>query len=148
MWKLKADDRVVHWRDFRKTIGALPLEKSLEEAAKFWHTCPFVPYYLDPDRPENWPDPWTLIYDNTFCDLAKALGIIYTMSLTDHKNLDPEIRIYDDKKTGLRYNLACFCKGKYILNLIDSEVVNIEKLDDNLNLTKLYPATQLNIEIN
>lgn len=147
MWKLTADERVAHWHAFRKTLDTLTLEQALIETAKFWHKCPFTPYYLDPDNTEAWPDPWTLIYENIYCDIAKCLGIVYTIELTEHKkNLDAEIRIYKDQNTGHEYNLAWFSQGKYIINLIDNEIVNNTQFDKRFTLVKQYTAEDISLE--
>ena len=69
MWKLEAGERIVHWRDFRKTLDHLPLDTALVETAKFWQACPFVPYYLDVESVSNWPDPWTLVEENYYAAL-------------------------------------------------------------------------------
>jgi len=95
---------------------------------------------------ENWPDPWTLIFENMYCDVAKCLGIVYTMLLTEHrKNLEVEIRTYIDPKNNYEYNLAYFNQGKYILNMIDGEVVNNTQVE-KLVLKKQYSAAQLQLE--
>ena len=141
-----AEDRLRSWRDFRLAIEALPLENALARTAKCWAHAPFIPYYLDDEDPTLWPNPWELINENTYCDVAKCLGIMYTISLTAHKKeLDIEHRIYIDHKKNHLYNLAWFAQGKYILNLIDGTVVNIKQLDDSLELKCIYTATELQL---
>ena len=147
MWKLDASERIARWRDFRNSIENLPLDEALYQTMQFWNSAPFTPYYLDPLSLENWPDPWTLIYENYYCDVAKVLGIVYTIVLTEHKkNLDIEIRVYKDPNTRHEYNLAWINQGKYIVNLIDNEIVNNTQFDKNLKLVKSYTATELQIE--
>lgn len=146
MFQLKAEDRLRAWRDFRATIESLPLEQALAQTAEFWAGAPFVPYNLDPALPQVWPDPWTLIYENVYCDVAKCLGIVYTISLTEHKTAGVEFRIYKDTKTGYEYNLAWFAQGKYILNMVDGEVVNNKQFDKSLKLIKQYSEAQLQLE--
>jgi len=77
MWKLKATERITRWRDFRKSLDQFSLEQAAIQTAEFWQGCPFTPYYLEADHPDTWPDPWTLLAENYYCDLAKALGIYY-----------------------------------------------------------------------
>ena len=130
---------VLSWRDFRTTLESLPIEQALIETAEFWRVAPFVPYNLDPDDLGNWPDPWTLIMENSYCDIAKCLGIVYTITLTGHrKDLEIELRQYEDPKTRYVYNLAWVNQGKYILNMIDGEVVNTKQFDKTLKLVKQY----------
>lgn len=145
MFQLKVEDRLRSWREFRLAIESLPIEQALAQTAELWARAPFVPYNLDPTLPQSWPDPWTLIYENAYCDVAKCLGIVYTVSLTSHKT-DVEFRIYKDPKTGYEYNLAWFARGKYILNMIDGEVLNNTQFDKNLKLIKQFSEKELQLE--
>lgn len=147
MWKLDPSDRITHWRDFRKSLNDLPLDQAIANVAEFWQRCPFSPYYLDPDAPDTWPDPWTLIYENHYCDIAKCLGIMYTILLTEHrKNIDVELRVYRDPTTGYVYNLSWINQGKYIINLIDGTVVNNTQFDKTLKLQNTLSAVELKLE--
>ena len=147
MFQLKAEDRLRSWRDFRHTLDSLPLDEALDQTAKLWANSPFVPYYLDTDQINLWPDPWTLVDENIYCDIARCLGIVYTMLLSSHgANLDVEIRVYKDPKKHHEFNLACFDQGKYILNMIDGEVVNIKTVEETLQLSKVISAVELQLE--
>ena len=147
MFQQPAEDRLRSWRDFRSALDSLTLKEALEQTAEFWARAPFTPYHLDMDRIDSWPDPWTLVDENTYCDIAKCLGIVYTMLLTKHRtDLDVEIRVYNDPRTGYDYNLAWINQGKYILNMIDGEVVNNKQFDKTLELKKQYTAVELNLQ--
>jgi hypothetical protein len=135
MWKLKPDDRLDRWKQFRKRLGTLPIESALAECAEFWQNAPFTPYYLDHLDQENWPDPWQLVYENYYCDLAKALGIVYTLHLSEHgKELSMSIKVYQDPLTRGQYNLAWIDQGKYVLNFIADEIVNRTQIPKELKL--------------
>ena len=123
MWKLDESERLAKWRQFRKDINELPSEQALKKIAELWQSSPFSPYYLDPRDSSSWPDPWTLISENYYCDVAKALGILYTALLTDHR-FSGEIKIYYDAAAQVNYNLAWINDGKYVLNMVDGEVLN------------------------
>ena len=145
MFQLKADDRFRSWREFRTKLDSLPLDYAMSQTAQLWATAPFTPYHLD-STSGQWPDPWTLIEENYYCDIAKCLGIMYTISLTQHKkNLTVEYRVYQDS-IGHEYNLAWFNQGKYILNLIANEVVNIEQFDKTLKLKNQYSESELRLD--
>lgn len=139
MFQQKPEDRLRSWREFRSTLDLIPLEQALAQTAEYWARAPFTPYYLDPDDPSRWPDPWTLIVENTYCDVAKCLGIVYTVTLTTHRtDLDIVFQQYTDTRNNHVYNLACVNQGKYILNMIDGAVVNTKQIDKTLALTKQY----------
>jgi hypothetical protein len=137
MFKLPASERLVRWREFRKSLDAMPFEQALESVASFWRHCPFSPYYLDPDKPEHWPDPWTMVEENWYCDIAKALGMLYTVKFTVH-NPDVELRVYIDPETKYTYNLVWIEQGKYVLNLDIDDVVNKEHVEKHLTLKRKY----------
>ena len=146
MWKLDTSGRIARWRDFRKTLVNLSLDDAVLEVQEFWQGCPFNPYYLDITAPENWPSPWELIAENYYCDLAKALGMLYTICYTTHGNqLEPEIRVYYDSKSQHTYNLAVLCQGKYVLNFFDDTIVNIESINKNLTLKHCIGSKELQL---
>ena len=147
MFKLATSDRLSRWRSFRSQLSDYSIDQATNLVREFWHSCPFYPYYLDADNPNKWPDPWQLINDNHYCDLAKCLGIVYTLHLSKHqKNIDPEIRVYYDPNTKHHYHIAYLCDGKYVLNLIEGEVVNKEHINQELKLKYRYTAADLKLE--
>lgn len=148
MFQLKPEDRLRSWREFRSVLDQSPLENALAQTAEFWAGAPFVPYNLDITNYNEWPDPWTLIEENTYCDIAKCLGIVYTLSLCKHrKDLDIEFRVYKDTNTGYEYNLAWINQGKYILNMIDNEIVNKTQVEQILvQLKYKYTAVDLKLD--
>jgi hypothetical protein len=146
MFQQSAEARLRVWRDFRNQLDQLPLLTALEQTTQYWARAPFTPWHLELSRVDTWPDPWTLIEENYYCDIAKCLGIIYTISLTQHKkNITIEFRNYCDD-VGHEYNLAWIDEGKYIINLIDQEVVNIEQFDKTLKLVKRYSEADLKLD--
>jgi len=147
MWKLQPGDRLDHWKRFRQRLNSLPLEEALVDCAGFWQDAPFTPFYLDYLNTELWPDPWELIYENYYCDLAIALGIVYTLHLCEHSSaLDLGIRVYQDPETKYQYNLAWINQGKYVLNFISREVVNRTQVPDKLKLLAEFTSQDLKLD--
>lgn len=148
MWHLKVNDRLSYWREFRRRIGQLDFKNALIETNDLWNNVPYVHYYLDPNQPKSWPDPWTLLAENYYCDIAKTLGIIYTIYLSEHKKQAEnfELCILLDKQDNYQYNLACFENGKYILNYWPAEIVNIEQVREKQNKT-LYQYSKIDLEL-
>ena len=146
MFKLQPNERLGRWKQFRSEIDSMPLDCAISLTVDFWNKCPFTPFYLDPDTPELWPDPWQLIIENYYCDLAKVLAIIYTLHLSVHKTkLKPEIRIYYDSETRHTYHIAWFDDGKYIVNLHDTDVVNKTQIAKHFELRRRYGAEELKL---
>ena len=146
MWKLSAPDRLEQWKRFRKNINDLEFEHALEQVATFWGRAPFTPFYLEQSQTETWPDPWTLIAENCYCDLAKALGILYTIHLSDHNDHDLRLRVYKQHGTLYQYNLVWIDGGKYVLNLESEEVVNKTSIPDNLVHVIEYSSIELKLD--
>jgi hypothetical protein len=144
MWKLSASDRLSRWRELRKNLDNVPRDQAIDLVAEFWRSCPYNAYYLDPDKPHNWPDPWTLVEENYWCDLAKSLGMLYTIKLTTH-NPEVEIRVYNDPESRVQYNLVWIEQGKYILNMNDQAVVNKAQVS-KLIIHKCYGPAELKLD--
>lgn len=146
-WNLRVNDRLTHWKDFRHKLSDMPLDLAVYEVNEMWSTAPFVTYYLSPDSTVDWPDPWTLLAENYYCDLAKALGILYTIYFTSHKSDDLELQIYYNFKDKLRSNVVSIDQGKYILNYWPHEIVNTEQIEkEPIKLLYRYTAKDLHLE--
>ena len=147
MWKSEVSERLVHWRVFRLAIGGMSLENAIQATAEFWQDCPYCPYYLDPSDPDSWPSAWELISENYYCDIAKALGMLYTIAYSAHGHgLPMEIHTYNDPETGYEYNLSVFQNGKYVINLLDGQIVNIESVKEKFKFKRCYDSTVLKLK--
>ena len=146
MWKLPLAERLEHWKRFRREINQLTFEQALDQTARFWSRAPFVPFYLELNSPETWPDPWTLIAENYYCDLARALGILYTIHLSEHTTHDLRLRVFKRQNTLYQYNLVWIDDGKYVLNLESEEVVNKKSIPEDLVHIKDYAGPELKLD--
>lgn len=72
----------------------------------------------------NWPDPWQLLDQPAFCDLARSLGIVYTLLMIDRPDVE-EIHLVQTKTT----NLVLVNQGKYVLNYQPGSTVNTHLSD-------------------
>jgi hypothetical protein len=96
------------------------LESALLKINQWWFVSPWKPYYLHWDDQSSWPDPWQLLSDNVYCDLARALGILYTITLLDRKDMAPTTLFLTEEGS----NLVQVAKEKYILNWNPDSIVN------------------------
>ena len=120
MWPQTFADRLAAWADLRDKCQYLDIESALISINTWWANSPWQPYYLHWDDQPTWPDPWQLLSDNVYCDLAKALGILYTISLLDRADMaDAELVLAEDGS-----NLVLVAKEKYILNWNKDSIVN------------------------
>ena len=146
-WNLRVNDRLTQWKDFRHQLDRLPLDSAVVELNNMWSTAPFVNYNLDPSDTKTWPDPWALLAENYWCDVAKALGIVYTIYFTGHSPTPMEIRVYYDYKDKTRHTMVWLDDGKYILNYWPYEIVNTKQIEEKqLQLLYQYSSTDLQLE--
>lgn len=130
MWPVKFEDRLVQWSILREEAKNLSLESSLNKINHWWQQTPWVPYHLHWDDQETWPNPWELLSDNLFCDLARSLGIVYTTMMIDHPAID-KIELASCEET----NLVLINQGKYILNWSPEELLNISTANIKIKKT-------------
>ncbi len=150
MWSLLPNDRLHDWKEFRANIGTVDVHQAIVDTVHLWSYAPFVNYYLPSDDPTQWPDPWTLLYENYYCDLAKALGMLYTLYLSSHykKNINElEIRVFKDSDTKEIFNTVWVDQGKYILNFSYDTVVNKTLFDEKLVLVHRYSVDDLKLDL-
>ena len=109
MWPQTFSARLENWNLLRDRCQNLPIESALEEINSWWFLTPWQPYYLHWDDQPVWPDPWQLLSDNTFCDLARGLGILYTITMLSRPDLQDAVLTEVDSD-----NLVLVNKKKYI----------------------------------
>ena len=120
MWPQTFSARLESWNLLRDQCQNLPASKALEDINRWWFNVPWQPYYLHWDDQLIWPDPWQLLSDNVYCDVARGLGILYTITLLEH----PDLTFTDLVLTKDGYNLVLVDKTKYILNWESDTIVN------------------------
>jgi hypothetical protein len=136
MWPVTFDNRLQAWVELRSRCQYLDLKNSLTAINQWWFNTPWQPYYLHWDDQADWPDPWQLLSDNVYCDLARALGILYTISLLERADMaDAELVLTDDGS-----NLVLVAKEKYILNWNKESIVNNKP---KVNITRRFKKTQV-----
>jgi len=119
MWPSQFERRLAAWNDLRQQSSAEQLLDLLQSINSWWHQTPWCPYHLHWDDRDTWPDHWQLLSDNIDCDLARALGIMYTIVLTERSDTVNSSIIQTESG-----NLVQVNQGKYILNWGRDVVLN------------------------
>jgi hypothetical protein len=115
MFNLYGNERLTEWKRFRDSLESC--NDPLTCVAELWATAPFVNSYIDPNNPNEWPDPWHLVLDSKLDELAISLGMLYTIKLTQrfmdsnceiHKsmlpdNLEPSFYLVVDQQHVMNY---------------------------------------------
>jgi len=135
MWPKTFQLRLDAWAHLRKQCQNQNAETVLTNINQWWFQTPWRAYHLHWDDQDVWPDPWQLLSDNLYCDVARGLGILYTISLLDHADLtDAELVLTDEG-----HNLVLVDKRKYILNWNEKNIVNTNhKLEIKQQLTQRW----------
>ena len=120
MWPVTFSARLESWNLLRNQTQNLSIEPALEEINRWWFQTPWRPYYLHWDDQPTWPDPWQLLSDDVYCDLARGLGILYTISMLDRADTVDATLVLTEEGD----NLVQVAKEKYILNWNKDSIVN------------------------
>ena len=132
IWPATFSARLESWNLLRDQCTNLPVTAALEDINAWWFRAPWTAYHLHWDDREAWPDPWQLLSDNIYCELARGLGILYTITLLDRADLAPAELVL----TAESGNLVLATPEKYILNWASDTIVNT-----NLDTQKLKQYT-------
>lgn len=126
MWLPTFDARLQTWHRLRQDCQILEPAEALLKINRWWFQSPWQAYHLHWDDIQDWPDPWELLSDNYFCDVARGLGILYTITLMDRADLASArlILTKDDR------NLVLIDQTKYILNWNSNKIVNTSLAQD------------------
>jgi hypothetical protein len=120
IWPATFSARLESWHRLRDQTQNLSIESALLDINAWWFRSPWRPYYLHWDDQHTWPDPWQLLSDDVYCEVARGLGILYTIKLLERSDLAPVDLVLTEEGT----NLVLVAKEKYILNWEPDSVVN------------------------
>jgi hypothetical protein len=138
VFNLYGNDRLTEWKRIRNQLEVR--DNPFLIVADLWSRAPLVNLYLDPKNPAEWPDPWHLVLDDRFDDLAIPLGMLYTIKLTE-RFMDTVCEIHmsmSQKETNPRFFLVV--DNKHVLNYEPRVVLDPETLTYNSN--KIWSVTQ------
>jgi len=120
MWARTFNQRLASWNQLRTLCHDADLETALNNINTWWFSAPWQPYHLHWDDRPDWPDPWQLLSDNVFCDVARGLGIMYTISMLERADMADAVMVLSN----LGDNLVLVADGKYILNWDQETILN------------------------
>lgn len=113
--------RLQAWFQLRKTVINLPIEQQCITIDEWWQHAPLVTHHLHPHDIDNWPDPWELLSENAYCEVARALGMCYTLMLLDINNVE---MVLATNNMGEDVVLVLVDNAKYILNYWPNTVIS------------------------
>lgn len=137
MWPTDFESRLRDWKDLRDRCGCLhDLQDRLATINDWWFRAPTVNHSLHWDRWQDWPNAWQLLHDDIYCDLARGLGMLYTVMMLDPRD-DIAITLVQCDLG----NLVLIEHGKYIMNWCPGDLLNIQS--HPIAISKQLQAVQL-----
>ena len=131
------DNRLQSWYNLRNQIKNFDLSQQCVEIDKWWQQTPLINHYLHPTDLPNWPGPWELLVENTYCTLARGLGMCYTLLLMKITDIEYVLaKDIDDNEVPL----VLVDNAKYLLNYYPGTVISN-------NLQEFKIVSKLDIKI-
>ena len=121
MWSESYANRLRSWNLLRDQCRDIPLDQALTSINSWWHAAPVTVRTIVWEHHPDWPDPWRLLTQDRLCDLARALGMLYTVMMTEHAQIT-DCRLAQTDHD----NLVLVNQGKYILNWEQGRLLNIQ----------------------
>jgi hypothetical protein len=115
------NDRLRAWHNLRKQMGTVPLSEACILVDRWWQLAPVIKHHTHPQDSQNWPDPWAILSENTYCTLTSAIGMCYTILMTH--DVDIELVSATDGQ-GEDHFLVLVDNAKYILNWWPNSVLS------------------------
>lgn len=143
MWTKSPEERIHAWRLFRLDLHTQDTLQLLNTVAKHWATAPQSHQFLATDLPETWPNPWELLHDNYYDDVGLALGIYYTLQLSNAFDKE-DINYNVLELNGDIINVVQV--QDYVLNYDFGEVINTKQLPSDCKIRYQYNHKNLNVE--
>jgi len=127
MWPVIFEDRLREWRQLRDNVASSPGDVGLMAINDWWFKAPMVNRHLSWDNCHKWPGPWDLLAEDTWCDLARALGMLYTITMHPQNQFTTSLA-----QTSLG-NLVLVEHGKYILNWAPGQILNRQSINFDIS---------------
>jgi hypothetical protein len=112
---LSSQDRLEHWKQFRRQLPSLPETEQLNSVAKYWALAPLAKVSYDVEDPMSWPTPWEMISQGIWCRNSVAIGMEFTLRLSGWKPQRLQLAMLRD------YELS---EQTMIVIIDDSKVMN------------------------
>ena len=134
VFQLNYDARLKSWYELRAQIEGTLIQNKCVEIDEWWQKAPLINHHLHPQDINTWPGPWDLLVENTYCTVARALGMCYTLLLIGITNIE---LVLAKNNIGEDVVLVLVDNAKYILNYWPNTVISnslaeftiIQKLD-------------------
>jgi len=142
VFQLNYEARLKSWYDLRKSLEDGDIKTSCLAIDNWWQKAPLVNHYLHPNDIDNWPGPWDLLVENNYCQIARGLGMVYTLQLVGIKDIDFCIAIDDNSE---ECALVMVDRAIYVMNYYPNTVISNSLKD--FKVASHMDMTKINIKI-
>ena len=129
------------WKDLRGSINSnMPTAQQLHTVVDFWRLAPISQPYLDYVDSSTWPDPWSLIDSKLIDPNVVALGMFYTLLLSEDQSWRSDrlklamIR----NRTDCWERLICVVDQRWLLNYNYNRIVDGREETADLHCMHIY----------
>ena len=142
VFQLNYETRLQSWFDLRTNIEKSTTKEKCIAIDDWWQNAPLVNHHLHILDSDAWPGPWELLVDNTYCTVARALGMCYTLLLVGENNID---LVEATDKMGEDLVLVLVDNAKYVCNYWPNTVVN--NCSSDFTIKKYIDISHLQLKI-
>lgn len=132
------ETRLQNWHDLKEKIKNQDSKTKCIEVDKWWQQAPLVSRHLHILDTETWPNPWELLVENTYCEVARGLGMCYTLYMAGEKTVE---FVEAADVSGNDVVIVLVDDAKYILNYWPDTVLNNSlhdfRIKRKINITPL-----------
>jgi hypothetical protein len=121
VFQLNYDTRLKNWCELREKIASSDTRTKCIEVDRWWQKAPLINHHLHLLDNQLWPSPWELLSENTYCTVARALGMCYTLLLIGIEDIE---LVEATDTQGEDMVLVLVDRAKYVLNYWPDTVVN------------------------
>lgn len=89
-------DRLRDWREFRNGLSYIDVSDRPRLVANYFAQAPFGSRTLDFYTPADWPTPWEILHNETYCQNSISLLMYYTLQMSEGYFDDISLWIIDD----------------------------------------------------
>jgi len=132
VFQLNYDSRLKSWYELRISIESSDTQTKCIIVDNWWQCAPLVNRHLHLLDIESWPGPWELLVENTYCYVARALGMCYTLLLLGVEDIK---MVEATDAQGDDVVLVLVDNAKYILNYHPNTVISNKHKDFSVKRT-------------
>lgn len=96
--------RLAAWKELRNKLNdSENSHNKLVYCCAFWQKAPLENQVIDWDNAATWPDAWTMIAKNNYCESTLSLAVAYTLILANSDDKDnTRLLLITDRKNQIQ----------------------------------------------